>query len=426
MVSFSTMTLVDTLFVSRLGAAALAGVGLGGTTAFALVCFGMGLLKSERIVVSQALGGGKRQELPGFLGAGILLGLALGALFGLLGQPLSWLLEVLSASEESGRHARTYLSIRSAGSSIVLAYMAFRVFRYGLGDSRTPMVATLLGNGANIVLDYVLIFVLGWGVAGAAWATLLGQLVELAVLVSAQYASEIRPARPRRRHFAEIWRLGHVTGLQFLLEVGSFFLLAVLLAALDEVEMAAHQIAIQVIHFTFLPIVAVGEAAAVLAGQAVGAARDDLVRPIARRALGLGALYAGAWTVILGTLAWPLSGFFTDDAALAAAVVGLLHIAAVFQLFDAANIVARLVLQGTGDVRFPAVAGITLAWLMTPPATWLLGYKAGLGAFGGWLGLCGEIVLISAVLWWRLERGAWQQSAEKSRIRLALDLSPAE
>jgi len=90
--------------------------------------------------------------------------------------------------------------------------------------------------------------------------------------------------------------------------------------------------------------------------------------------------------------------------------VRLLRVAALFQISDGANIVAREVLRGVGDVRFAAVVGVVTAWMMTPPLTWLLGRHLGLGAVGGWLGLCGESVLGAALLWRRLVGGGWRRS----------------
>ncbi len=99
--------------------------------------------------------------------------------------------------------------------------------------------------------------------------------------------------------------------------------------------------------------------------------------------------------------------------------VKLLYVAAAFQVFDGANAVARSVLRGTGDVRFPAIIAVCTAWLCTPPLTALLGIGLGLGAVGGWLGLCAEICVGTALLWWRLERRQWQPWAERSRQRIA-------
>ena len=85
MLSYSLMTLVDTLFVARLGPAPLAGVGLGGTLVFALLCFPMGLLRGGKVLVSQSAGAGEQDQAGAYLGAGLLLGLSLGLLGLLLG-----------------------------------------------------------------------------------------------------------------------------------------------------------------------------------------------------------------------------------------------------------------------------------------------------------------------------------------------------
>ncbi|MDQ3033088.1 MAG: MATE family efflux transporter, partial [Myxococcota bacterium] len=98
MLSFGVMTLVDTLFVSRLGAPALAGVGLAATATFALLCFSMGLLRGVKFLVSQSVGAEQRGELGAHLGAGLLLAAALGVVTTLLGRGLAELLPYLAAS----------------------------------------------------------------------------------------------------------------------------------------------------------------------------------------------------------------------------------------------------------------------------------------------------------------------------------------
>jgi len=82
--------------------------------------------------------------------------------------------------------------------------------------------------------------------------------------------------------------------------------------------------------------------------------------------------------------------------------------------------VARCALRGSGDVRYAAVVGVVTAWLCTPTFAWVLGHHLRLGAFGGWLGLCVEIVISSAVLWTRLEKRGWLPIAQLSRARLSV------
>ena len=107
-----------------------------------------------------------------------------------------------------------------------------------------------------------------------------------------------------------------------------------------------------------------------------------------------------------------------DDPALLELTTQLLYVAAVFQLADAANIVSRSVLQGTGDVRFCAWMGISLAWMLTPPLTWLLAYHLGLGALGGWLGLCFELFVATAIFVTRVRGTRWHAAADRTAAEL--------
>ena len=87
----------------------------------------------------------------------------------------------------------------------------------------------------------------------------------------------------------------------------------------------------------------------------------------------------------------PLSSLFAKEEGLVEVTASLLVMAAFFILADAPNIVSRCVLRGLGDVKVPAMIGIALSWVCTPPLMWLFGYELGLGALGSWLGLVGGL-----------------------------------
>jgi multidrug resistance protein, MATE family len=431
--SYSAMTLVDTILVGHLGRAELAGVGLGGVMTFVLLCFSIGLLRGANTLVAQAVGAGRAEEARGYETAAVLTALVLGTLTVCGGQVLAEVLRGLAATPAAGEVARTYLRIRILGAPVALLFVALRELRYGQGDSRAPMRATVAANLVNIGLAWVFVFVCRLGVAGAAFATIVAHTVEAGVL-AVPYLRRRRlsrgPSAPRPRaglsasHLGSLWRLGVPLGVQFMLEVGSFGVLSLLISAMADAQMAAHQIALQVIHFSFLPAFAVAEAAAVLVGQAVGAWRLELVPRVAHLALAVTTAYAALWTVILLLGARLIVSGFTDDAGVMAVAVTLLRVATVFQIFDAANVVGRAALRGAGDVRFSAVVGVTTSWLCTPPLAWLLGFRLRLGAVGGWLGLCLEIVVGAALLWWRIGRGTWRQAATAARARLQADDGP--
>jgi MATE family multidrug resistance protein len=421
MLSYAVMTLAGTLFVGRLGPAALGGVGLGGVAAFTLLCFGIGALRSVKVIVSQSVGAGQSAELRAWVGAAIGLALGLGVIALALGPVLAHAISLLATSGDAGRLAGEYLLIRNLGSPFVLVAVALREVRYGLSDSRTPMRAAVIANIVNIALDAWFIFGLDWGVRGVAWATVIAHAVELLLLARAQASAGFGLRSFGAAELRRLWSLGWPLGLQFLLEIGAFATLVAILARISEVDLAAHQVALQLVHFSFLPALAIGEAASVLSGQAVGAARDRLVHVVAWRALWLAAAYTGFCALVFLVFAQPLAAAFSDDAAVRALSARLLYVAAAFNLFDGANVVARCVLRGSGDVRFPAFLSVLTAWVSTPPLTVLLGITLGLGALGGWLGLCVEIIVGALILWHRLISERWLAAARRSRAQLRSD-----
>jgi MATE family multidrug resistance protein len=419
MVSFATMTLTSTAFVAHLGADELAGVGLAGVVGFSLVCFGIGLLRGAKTLVSQAVGAGRRDRIPELLGAAIGLAVALGAAATVAGQLIAPLLSALSASPRAGHFAAQYLAIRSLGATLVLLYAALREARYGQGDSRAPMRASLAGNAVNITLDTVLILGLGWGVKGAAVATICGNVTELSVLAWPM-RSDLRGLRFGRGAVRDVWAQGVPNGLQFVMEVGSFLILTLMVARMSAIDAAAHQMVLNLINVSFLPAHALAEAAAVLVGQAVGANKDALVSRVAKRTFAIGASYAALCVVVFAVLgAMITDAMSSGDHALAARATMLVHVSLAFLIADAANVIARGVLRGASDVRYAAIVGIATSWLTTPPLAWALGVGCGLGAVGGWIGLAVEIFVGASLFWLRVVRGGWRPAAAAARRSIA-------
>lgn len=419
MLSFSAMTLVSTAFVASIGSDELAGVGLAGVVGFALICFGVGLLRGAKTLVSQAVGADRRDKIPALIGAALGTGLGLGLLATLVGELLAPWLGSLSASPRAGQFASEYLAIRSLGAPLVLVYAALREASYGVGDSRTPMRASLAGNAVNIALDCVLILGLGWGVQGAAVATIFGNLTEVSVLAWPMRA-QLRRVTWLPSAVRDVWRQGVPNGLQFVMEVGSFLILTVIVARTSALDGAAHQMVLHLVNVSFLPAHALAEGAAVLVGQAVGANRDSLVPLVARRAFSIGAGYATVCCILYAVLGSMITNAMAaGDPALAARATTLVHVSLLFLVADAWNVIARGILRGASDVRYAAVVGIITSWVTTPPLTWLLGIHFGLGAVGGWLGLAMEIVVGATLFWLRVRRGGWRPAAAAARRQMA-------
>jgi MATE family multidrug resistance protein len=341
MLSYSTMTLADTFFVASEGASALAGVGLGGTAAFVIFGFSFGLLRGVKILGAQARGAGAFDRERAALTAGMVTSLVLAAVSIVVGIGAAFAMPLLAGGPEAGLHARDYLLIRALSSPFVLLYVALREARYGRGDSRSPMVASVLANALNIVLDAVFVWGFDGGVRGVAIATFIASAVQAFLLLASVWKSEKHFVRPALADITALIRVGVATGVQFLLEIGSFSLLTILLARMPELELAAHQIAIQVIHFTFLPAIGVSETVSALVGQAIGARRLRLVGVVTNGGFALVIGYAAFCTVMLLLFGGVVARGFTDDGALIARASELLLIASLFQVFDAAGVIVR-------------------------------------------------------------------------------------
>ncbi|MEJ7602773.1 MAG: MATE family efflux transporter [Kofleriaceae bacterium] len=419
MVSFSTMTLASTAFVAHIGADELAGVGLAGVVGFAYVCFGIGLLRGAKTLVSQAVGANRRDRIPELVGAAVALAMLLGIAALVLGQLTAPLLANVSASPRAGAFAAQYLAIRSLGAPLVLLYASLREASYGEGNSTIPMRAALAGNAVNIALDVLLILGLEWGVAGAAVATIFGNATELSVLAWPMRV-RLKKLVLRKAAVRAVWAQGMPNGIQFVMEVGSFLILTVLVARMSAIDGAAHQMVLHLVNVSFLPAHALAEAAAVLVGQAVGANRDVLVSTVAKRALVIGSAYSLVCCIAYAILGGMITtAMASGDPALADRAAMLVHVSLAFLVADAANVIARGVLRGASDVRYAAILGIVTAWLFTPPLTWLLGVHWELGVVGGWIGLAFEIIVGASLYWRRVYRGGWRPAAAAARRAMA-------
>jgi MATE family multidrug resistance protein len=232
--------------------------------------------------------------------------------------------------------------------------------------------------------------------------------------------AQLAKLRWSRAAARDVWAQGVPNGLQFIMEVGSFLLLTLLVAGMSAVDGAAHQMVLHLVNVSFLPAHALAEAAAVLVGQAVGAGTYGLVDRVARRALAIGAAYSAAccvgFAIVGGIVAEAMS---SGDHELAARATTLVHVGLAFLVADAANVIARGVLRGASDVRYAAILGIITAWVTTPPLTWLLGMELGLGVVGGWIGLALEIFVGATLYWLRVWRGGWKPAAAAARRAIA-------
>lgn len=416
MLSYSLMTAVDTLFVGRYGAEAIAAVGLGGIVSFTLLTFGMGLLRGGKVIVAHAVGANRSGEVPQLAAATVAV-----ALLSTAGTLVAtWLTAPLLGNVFHEAKANSlivsYVVIRSAALPMILVATALREISQGIGDSRSPMWAAVLANLANIPLNALFVLHLGWGVAGSAWANVLAQLIDLACLAWQRRAWLREVARVRWPLTKEIIGRGWPLGAEMFLDVGAFSALGFILARLGAVEMAAHQIGLQICHLSILPIIALGEAASVLAGQAAGGRNLARVPQILRIGILAGVLLSSVTGLLLIAFPRLITSAFTPDLAVQRLTAILLYAIVGFQIAFSLYCVSKSVLRALGDIRFTATVTVAAAWGCSPPLAYAFGHLLGWGVLGGWCALGVEITIASIVYLVRLEGGGWKQYLSNMEI----------
>ncbi|TNF19693.1 MAG: MATE family efflux transporter [Rhodobacteraceae bacterium] len=394
--------LTDTVMMGWYGVAPLAALVLG-TTIFSVVfLMGSGFAWAVMPLVASAAA-----EQDGIAIRRITrMGLWLSALFATLCLPLFWfsapLLEALGQDPALAADAQIYLRI--TGIAVLPALLVMVIKSYLAALERTAVVfwITLIAAGANGLANYALIFG-NWGapemgVAGAAWASMIVQVVSLVGVVA--YA---RFALPEHALFDRLWRpdfevmtrvlrMGVPIGMTTLAEVGLFAASSIMMGWLGTVPLAAHGIVLQLTTAAFMVHVGLSNAATVRAGTAFGHKDAGLLRRGALSVMILSALVAGLTIVVLLTWRDPLIGMFLSaDDPDRAAILGiggtLLVMAALFQLADGAQVLALGLLRGIQDTTVPMIMAAISYWGLGLTAAYLLGFTLGFGGPGVWSGL---------------------------------------
>src|SRR5215213_4242091 len=404
---------VDTFMVARLGAAAVAGVGIGFELVFFLISILSAIDIGATVLVSQAIGAGQQERANRLARQAIVWGL-------LLAVPVSIGMFVaaptiigLFGAAPDVTAAATYLQVTAATSiALFLSFVCGAVLR-GAGDSRTPLQAAILANVVNVIVAYVLIFghfgLPALGVAGSALGAATGRFVGaaymLVMMARGHKAISLSGSwgwRPRLTSARQLLTLGVPAAMEQVLSSGAFMVLVGVVALIGTHALAAQQITFTALSLAFLPAFGFSIAATALVGQSIGAG----VPADARNASRIALRWALIWMGIGGSLAFLFServmNVFSADPAVIAAGTSALRALSVALPFWALWFVSSGSLRGSGDTRTPLLIGASTMWLSVFIA-WIAVRWFGSGLGTVWL----AFVLTTApasVLMWRAYR----------------------
>ncbi|MCD1573047.1 MATE family efflux transporter [Agromyces mediolanus] len=354
--------LADTAMVGHLGATPLAGLGLASAVLQTIIGLMIFLAYATTPAVARRLGAGDERGAVQAGIDGLWLALGLGALLGLAGWAATpALVGAFGADEAVAEAARSYLGISMAGLPAMLLVFAATGLLRGLQDTRTPLWVAGIGFAANIALNFVFIYLAGWGIAGSAVGTVVAQwgMVAVYLIVVARHVR--RAGAGWRPHRAGLLGGASSSGWLFLrtLSLRAALLLSTWSAtALGPDELAAYQVAISIYFTLGFALDALAIAAQALVGRGLGAGDVAEVRLVLRRCLQWG-IGSG---VVIGALvvatAWVLPQLFTSSAEVAALLPPALVVLGISAPLGGLVFVLDGVLIGAGDARYLAWTGL--------------------------------------------------------------------
>lgn len=415
----SLFAVVDVFFVSRLGADAVATVGLTESLLTIVYTVAMGLGIGATAVVARRIGEKDEEGAAQAAVQSVGLGLAVATIVGVVGAVYARsLLVLMGATPAMLASSLGYAQVMLGGNvTVTLLFLTNAIFR-GAGDASMAMRMLMISNGINVVLDPCLIFGLGpfpaLGVTGAAVATNIGRgtavAVQLWVLLSgrSRVAAAWRHLRIVPSVAWTVCRLSGVGILQILIDTSSWIGLVRVISTFGSDALAGYTIGIRTLLFAILPAWGLSNAAATMVGQALGAQKPER----AVQAVWTAGHYNAVFLGVLGAafLVWApeIAAVFTDDAAVAGHAVDCLRIVSVGFLFFGYGLVLTQAFNGAGDTWTPTWINLGCFWAWQIPLAWWLALEQGLGPRGVYMAITvafSTLAVISAIIF---RRGWWQ------------------
>ena len=417
--SESLLGVVDTYMVSQLGVIEIGAVGLGAMHAWLFYLPVMGLAMGLNTFVAQSYGARKMKDCGFITWQGLYLALISGSMILLAIPFVPLVFDLAGPTAEVKRLGITYLSWRMIDApAFMIAATASSFFR-GIGDTKTPMKIGIAINIVNVILNYGLIYgnlglprleVQGSAI-GSALASILGGGVYLVLFLSKRlhpYANRTF-VKPCWHEFVRLFKVGAPIGLLRFLDVGSFVIFSVIISRLGNAQLAANQIAIQLMSVSYTTGMAISLAATTLVGQYIGARQLGMAENSTYNALKL----AMSFMVFVGLvfLLFPeemITLFNNDTDVIRFGREALLY-AAFFQAFDALAVIFIGALRGAGDTRWTALAAFVGAWIIFLPLAYFLAFTLELGFGGAWLSATIYVCLLGLACVYRFRQGVWKK-----------------
>ncbi len=415
----SVFAVVDIAFVSRLGTDAIAAVGITEALVTVLYAVAVGLGMGVTAMVSRRIGAKQTDAAASVTGQAIWIGAVLSIVIGTAGVMYAEeMLVMMGASDSVVATGTGFTSVLLGGSASILYLFLLNAAFRGAGDAAVALRSLWLANGLNIILDPCLIFGLGpfpeMGVTGAAVATTIGRgtgvLYQLWYLFDGRGRLEFqfRHLRVIPSLISRVLRIS-VGGVgQFLVATSSWIVIMRIVALYGSSAIAAYTIALRMLEFVWLPAWGLGNAAATLVGQNLGAGQALRAERSAWLAARYNAIFMSVAGVFLIALAPWITELFTNEPEVLSYGTTCLRILGLGFPMYAIGMIITQALNGAGDTVTPTVINLICFWMLQIPLSYWLATTVELGPNGVFLAMVISETLLTVLSVIVFRRGNWK------------------
>ncbi|MCK5198280.1 MAG: MATE family efflux transporter [Spirochaetales bacterium] len=417
--SMTLVTIVDTIFIGRLGPMALGAAAVTGLIIFNITAVGDGFSTGMVATIARMIGEKDEENASIFSTTGIVILIILGLLLTpilLLGAP--YIFRFMRLPLDLIDTAWEYYSVFIAFIPSIFAFIAISASFRARGDTRTPMLAGFGMNILNILLDWLLIFgKFGFpvmGLRGAALASGLSfsagslVLIILSIFLPTGLLT-LKKSYINMSHFIRIVKIGVPSMIErFAMSFSQLLVMAVSVNPMGNIAIASFHIVMRLASLSFMPGFGFAIATASLTGQHLGASDPDG----AERIMWIGTFYCGLVMAIISIIyfIFPeyLTSLFTSSTDIIVLTRMPLRIYALMVVFLAPAMVLRGGLQGAGDTAFTMKMMILSRFVIRLPLAWLLGLHFNYGLSGVWFAMCVDFLIRGFLFVFYTRRGSWR------------------
>lgn len=391
-----TVGVVDSLMIGKISVTQLGAVSLSVSIFSFILLFCVGLSYGITPLISS-----KKSDtyyISKTLYNGIYLNLIFTILLVVFTMYSKYFLEYLGQDREVLSFTYKYLDIICISLFPLILFQTFKQFIEGLGFTKPPMYISIFSNVLNILLNIILIYGLfGFPrleIVGAAYATLISRVVMLIMvfiycLNSKKFKKYILLFESSwdYKSIKEIFSIGFTSGLQYIFEVGAFSIATIIVGSIGTLQLASHQIALNLASISYMVASGIGSASMISLGYYYGVGDRTEIRKSGYSNFILVLLLMIFSALIFISLRDILPALYVDDIEVIDMASFLLIIAGLFQLSDGVQAVGLGVLRGIRDTKIPTLVTFISYWIVAIPLSYLLGIVYGYGLIGVWVGL---------------------------------------